>query len=230
MNTSITRLNNTAYPQPDVWQANLTVNGYTTGYFLHEQSLAVLSIPTFFADEASIGAFIRTVSDFLAGAKAAGLAKVVIDLQQNEGGDILLAYAVFKQFFPSIEAFAGSNMRENSLGNLMGSIITAYYDLQDDSSHAHQQASADEWIATTRINAATGHNFTDWKELFAGSLDPIDLLSATIRLNISNYLYDYSALGQVEPPSVLLSPSSGNAPYSAEDIIMVRQMTRSLKI
>lgn len=218
----MTKLNNSAFPVPDVRQPNLTIDGWTTGYFLHSESLAVLSIPTFYADEESIEAFVQTVNEFLTRAKAAGLSKVVIDLQQNEGGDVLLAYAVLKLFFPSIEPFAGSNMRENLLANTMGSIITAFFDGDDDSSFAHQQACADEWIATTRIDAQTGHNFTSWGEFFGQQHDNVDSFSETLRLNTSNYLYDYSALGQVDPPQVLLTPFSGEAPFAAEDIIMVR--------
>ena len=218
-----TRFNNSAFPQPDVWQPNLTTAGFTTGYFLYNESLAVLSIPTFWADEAAIESFTDTVGDFLTRAKAAGLSKVVIDLQQNEGGTFLLAYSVFKQFFPSIVPFAGSNMREHPLADIMGSVITSYYESLDDDSYAHQNASADEWIATTRLNAETGRNFTSWQELYDQGQDNVDSFSSTIRLNTSNYLYDYSALGQVEPPQVLLTKSSADAPFAAENIIMVRK-------
>lgn len=216
-----TRFDSNAFPQPNIWQPNLTETGYTTGYFLPEDSLAVLSIPTFWADDDAIEAFSDTVNEFLVRSKAANLSKVVIDLQQNEGGDVLLAYSVFKQFFPSIEPFAGSNMREHQLADVMGSLITSYYDTQDDSSHAHQVASADEWIATTRLNAETGRNFTSWEELYDQGQGDVDSLSSTIRLNTSNYLYDYSALGQTEPPRVLLTSSTDDAPFAAENIIMV---------
>jgi hypothetical protein len=216
-----TGFNNSAFPQPDVWQPNLTTAGYTTGYFLHDESLAVLSIPTFWADEAAIDSFTDTVGEFLTRAKAAGLSKVVIDLQQNEGGTFLLAYSVFQQFFPSLVPFAGSNLREHQLADIMGSSITSYYDSLDDDSYAHQNASAIEWIATTRLNAETGRNFTSWQELYDQGPDNIDSFSSTIRLNTSNYLFDYSALGQVEPPQVLLTPSSADPPFAAENIIMV---------
>lgn len=220
---SPTGFNNSAFPEPDVWQPNLATAGFTTGYFLHDESLAVLSIPTFWADEAAIESFTDTVSEFLTRAKAAGLTKVVIDLQQNEGGTFLLAYSVFQQFFPSIVPFAGSNLREHRLADIMGSSITSYYDSLDDDSYAQQNASAIEWIATTRTNAETGRNFTSWQELYDQGPDNIDSFSSTIRLNTSNYLFDYSALGQVEPPQVLLTPSSADHPFAAENIIMVRK-------
>lgn len=223
-----TSLNNTAFPEhPDVAQQNLTVDGWVTGYFLHEQSLAVLSIPTFYADGAAIEDFARTVGDFLTEAKAAGLSKVVIDLQQNEGGDLILAYSTFRQFFPSIEPFAGSIMRTSPLANLMGTEITNYWHTMNDTDSGYSAASADEWIATTRINAATGRNFSSWQELYGPYDDGVDAITATIQLNTSDYLYDYSALGQEDPPSVLLTRFAGDAPYAPEDIIMVRRSVQS---
>jgi hypothetical protein len=154
---------------------------------LHDESLAVLSVPTFWADEATIEFFTDTVSNFLTRAKAAGLSKVVIDLQQDEGDTFLLAYSVFQQFFPSIVPFAGINLREHQLADIMGSSVTSYYDSLDDDSYAHQNSSAVEWIATTRLNAETGRNFTSWKELYDPGPDNVDSFSSPIRLNTSNY-------------------------------------------
>lgn len=225
-----TTLNNTAYPDPDVWQDNLTKTGYTTGYFLREQSLAVLSIPTFYADEASIDSFTDTVSEFLTKAKAAGMSKVLVDLQQNEGGDFLMAYSAFKQFFPSIVPFAGSNIRSHPLANVVGSTLISYWDSRDDDDYYHQAGSADEWIALTHIDATTGQNFTSWQALYGPHDDGVDLLSSPIRLNTSDVLYDCSALGQVYPPPVLVAPYAGDAPYAAEDIIMVSRPISLVKV
>lgn len=211
-----------AFPQADVWQENLTDTGYVTGYFLHDESLAVLSIPTFWADEDAIRAFADTVQRFLSQARAAGMSRVLVDLQRNAGGDVVLAYSTFKQFFPAIEPFAGSLMRANALSDALGSSITEYWDgTLNSSDWQYQAASANEWIATTKLNAATGQNFTSWQEMYGPEFDSVANFTLTERFNVSNYLLAYSMLGQEDPPAVLLTPYAGDAPYAAEDIIMV---------
>lgn len=211
-----------AFPRADVWQENLTDTGFLTGYFLHDESLAVLSIPTFWADGDAIRAFADTVQSFLSQAKTAGMSRVLVDLQRNAGGDVVLAYSTFKQFFPAIEPFAGSLMRANPLSDALGSSITEYWDgTLNYTDWQYQAASANEWIATTKLNAATGQNFTSWEEMYGPKFDSVANFTLTERFNVSNYLLDYSMLGQEDPPAVLLTPYGGDAPYAAEDIIMV---------
>jgi hypothetical protein len=76
--------------------------GSLSGYFLEDYSLAVLSIPSFQEFGDAIGTFSGTVRDFIASSKAAGMEKFLIDLQQNYGGETLLAFDTFKQFFPEV--------------------------------------------------------------------------------------------------------------------------------
>ena len=85
-----------AYPQnPAVVQPALGDGGVITGYFLDESSTGVLSIPNFYPGD--VMAFSTTVGIFLQKSKAAGVQKIVIDLQQNPGGLKLLATDTFKQ-------------------------------------------------------------------------------------------------------------------------------------
>ena len=90
---------NEAFPIPDVAQPDLSVtgSGFLSGYFFPDAGLAVLSIPTFDVYNSSIDTFTSTVSNFISQSKAAGLTKVVIDLQQNAGGETFLAIDTFKQ-------------------------------------------------------------------------------------------------------------------------------------
>lgn len=95
----ITPLNNPAYPpKADVTEASYTRDGgaLLRGYFLHDSSLAVLSIPHFVVDRKAPHSFSNAVKQFLAQSTKAGLKKVVIDVQQNPGGSPLLALETFK--------------------------------------------------------------------------------------------------------------------------------------
>ena len=215
--TNFTEFTN-AFPRPDIAQGNLTVDGYMTGYFIRDASLAVLSLPTFWAEDYAIDEFTTTVQQFLNQSKAAGMEKVLIDLQQNDGGDTLLAYSVFKQFFPSIQPYGGSVMRAQPMADMMGGLITSFWTGADPS--ILEYVASDEWIATSKLDEA-GQNFSSWAELYGPFFDGVENFTAVERFNTTNYAFDYSSLGFEEPPSVLLSPYSGDAPYTAENIIMV---------
>jgi hypothetical protein len=89
-----------AYPEnADVVQPNLypSGGGFLTGYLLNDSSIAVLSIPSFQMYGDDVDGFSNTVAEFLQRSKEAGITKVVIDVQQNFGGDPLLAFDTFKQ-------------------------------------------------------------------------------------------------------------------------------------
>lgn len=91
------------YPQnPDIVQPDLGVSGVLTGYFLKEISTAVLSIPSFQVFDDAVLSFSDTISDFLRQSKKAGMRKILVDVQQNAGGDTLLAIDTFKQVKPPI--------------------------------------------------------------------------------------------------------------------------------
>jgi hypothetical protein len=87
-----------AYPKTaDVVQPNLGVGGVVTGYFLQDASVGVLSIPSFQAYGDSVADFSNVVTEFLQRSKEAGLETILIDVQQNLGGNTLLAFDLFKQ-------------------------------------------------------------------------------------------------------------------------------------
>ena len=98
-----------AYPSnADVIQPDLSVfgGGFITGYFLNDTLVGILSIPSFEADNDDItDDFSNTVSEFLQRSKQAGMQKIVIDLQQNSGGNVLLAFDTYKQVGHHISGF-----------------------------------------------------------------------------------------------------------------------------
>lgn len=120
-----------AYPAAaNVVQPDLSIEGagFLTGYFFHDISTAVLSIPSFAESAGNDAAFSSTTQRFIQKAKAAGLSRVVIDLQQNGGGDVELAFDTFGQFFPTTTPFAGSRMRAQPLANALGDALTPFWD------------------------------------------------------------------------------------------------------
>lgn len=95
-----TSWNNPAYPDhPDVVQYDFAVTGggFLSGYFLHDTSVAVLSISSFTEYGNAIETFSSMIDEFISKSRKNRLNKVVIDVQQNSGGDVFLAIDAFQK-------------------------------------------------------------------------------------------------------------------------------------
>ena len=86
---------NIAYPNNTlVHQEDLGDTGFVTGYLLEDISTAVLSIPSFNSD---LDPFTDVLDDFFGNASDADAKRVIIDLQQNDGGQTSLVLAAFRR-------------------------------------------------------------------------------------------------------------------------------------
>jgi hypothetical protein len=178
-----TKWDSPAYPDdPDVFQKDLGEfgGGFVSGYFLKSTSTSVLSIPSFDEQGLAIGTFEDTIKDFITKSKAAGLSKIVIDLQQNLGGQPLLAIDTFRQFFPNIDPFGGSRLRAHPMVDLMGETITGYWNTLSTVDEDYSFLAANEFVATDRINAKTDKNFTSWPEFFGPNAFDGDNFTTTV--------------------------------------------------
>ncbi|TVY44586.1 Peptidase S41 family protein [Lachnellula occidentalis] len=189
--TSSASWDNQAYPDPDIAQTDLGTfgTGFVSGYFLKQASVAVLSLPSFQEPGSAVGSFSDTVTRFLNASKAAGMQKVVIDVQQNYGGDIFLAVDTYKQFFPTQEPYGGSRMRATGPTNAMGDAITSYWESLDDSYEDYYDFYDDEWMPLTRINADTNDNFTSWNEFYGPHVYDGDSFTTTQRYDFSDQIF-----------------------------------------
>jgi hypothetical protein len=182
--TVLNSWNNLAYPDfPDIAQEDLGTfgGGSVSGYFIDE--LAVLSIPNFIETGLAVGTFSQTIQDFITNSTAAGMKKVVIDVQQNWGGDAFLAFDAFRQFFPNIDPYGGSRLRANSPANVMGQTITSYWqDIDDEEDEDFYKLYTSEWVSSTRLNANTNRTFSSWNESFGPSQKSGDYFTTTVRL------------------------------------------------
>ena len=116
--------NNTDIFQPNLYSSG---GGFWTGYFLKDGLTAVLSIPTFnmYADDLQTSSDI--VQRFFDLVYATGLSKVLVDLQQNLGGDTLLVVDTFKYLFSFNDAFHSSRIRAQSYADIIGNIFVIFY-------------------------------------------------------------------------------------------------------
>ncbi|CAI6067246.1 unnamed protein product [Clonostachys chloroleuca] len=118
------------YPKdPIVKQENFTNGGFVSGYLLQNDSVGVLSLPSFAtASSSSASADSQSFSDavaaFIREAKDAGMKKIIIDLSGNTGGTFLLGYNTFRQFFPDTLPTLSFRARSTPSLRTIGRIVT----------------------------------------------------------------------------------------------------------
>ncbi|KAI9700942.1 MAG: hypothetical protein M1820_006587 [Bogoriella megaspora] len=211
------------YPQAQLSQKDLatTGGGFLTGYFLNDTSLGVLSIPSFQEFGDAIGTFSDFVRNFLAKAKKVGMKKILIDVQQNGGGDVFLAIDTFKRFFPNKQPFLGSRMRSHPEGDILGETITQYWDSINNDEQDYFDLLPDEFLATPRINADTGQNFSSWEEFTNGPILLGDKFSTTQQYNFSSIDFDIEAFDAYIPYGYSADEASAPQPYAANDVVIL---------
>ncbi|KAK4223132.1 hypothetical protein QBC38DRAFT_459657 [Podospora fimiseda] len=156
-----------AYPKANISQKDLAVTGggVVTGYF--QEDIGILSLPSFyqFPDEAK--EFSATVQKFITEAEKRKLKKIIIDIQQNRGGTVALAFDTFRRFFPEEPdnlpwSWAGSRRRSHPLGDLLGTEITNFWNELDQDDDDKWDEAANEFVISPRIDARNNQTFGNW--------------------------------------------------------------------
>ncbi|TKA40886.1 hypothetical protein B0A54_07798 [Friedmanniomyces endolithicus] len=214
-----------AYPaDPISFQQNLGIDssGFVTGYYLADVETAVISIPSFVEYGDGIGTFSQAIIDFVGNATARNATKLIIDLQQNSGGQESLAFEVFRQFFPNTAPYTGSRMRSHYLAYLLGEASTSYFDTLEPSSDEYDSLVGSEWVVTDRIDAQTQQNFTSWAAFYgpAGSYNG-DPYTQTEQYNLSSEVFDNDALGMDYPACYYNSTCNSAPAWAGSDIILL---------
>lgn len=109
------------YPMPVI----ATKDGVVTGYFLEGkgfEDVAVLSLASFVPRLPA--EFQGVVQTFLRESHAAGKKKLVVDLQNNGGGLILLGYDLFRQLFPRIVQGGNSRWKQNKAFKVLSRLVS----------------------------------------------------------------------------------------------------------
>ncbi|ORY06404.1 hypothetical protein BCR34DRAFT_571405 [Clohesyomyces aquaticus] len=213
-----------AYPNnPDVAQESLNSSGVVTGYLLDDISTGVLSIPSFFQTDDDRLYFIDAVEGFVNLATEHNTSKVVIDLQQNRGGEILLALSVFKMFFPDLDPYTGSRIRSHELSDVLGNAYSTWWDEGGAEDADYEFLASSEWIATNRINDATGADFKSWAEYYGPILDRDDAFSAVQSYNLSDEKFDFAAFNNLVPYGYTKSNDSvtQKTKWAPQDIVLL---------
>lgn len=189
------------YPSPVV----IHPDGYTSGYFLPNSTIAVLAMQGFIdatesdADAAPLQQ--AAVKAFLAAARKAGSTKLIVDLQANGGGDIFNGFDAFKQLFPTLDPFGASRLRATPEVNYLGTIFSAAGIYNETFNTVFQfQSSLDvndhpfaNWNAEDPPVTIYGDNFT--QELRYNFTDSVS--NSGGGLNVTGYLSNANAAPQL---------------------------------
>ncbi|KAH6692884.1 hypothetical protein BKA61DRAFT_684007 [Leptodontidium sp. MPI-SDFR-AT-0119] len=217
---------NGAYPSPDIAQENFGTfgGGSISGYVLAD-GIAVLSIPGFQEYGDTVDEYSATIERFISTAHSKEMKKVVIDLQRNLGGDAFLAIDTFKQFFPSIDPYGGSRLRAHPAANVMGKAMTDYFESISSDDYDYTYLYANEWVASTRLNANTDRKFASWEEFFGPQVVNGDSFTTTQRYNLEDPLFDTLALEAYTEGFIVsgYNKSVAEKPqlFAAEDIVIL---------
>ena len=172
-----------AYPNDPVVVQNdfsITGAGALSGYIFDDISTGVLSIPSFYQNGLSVKYFFNAIHEFMGNATERNTKRVVIDLQQNSGGLVLLALTTFQQIFPTLKPYTGSRIRSHRYADILGAAYTEWWQSLDQDLPESQDNAASEWVSANRINAATGQKFASWSEYSGVFQDRNDVFSQKV--------------------------------------------------
>jgi hypothetical protein len=209
------------YPQPVI----MTSDAIVAGFYLNGTGVEDVAVLSLFAFESESPAeFQAVVSDFLAEAKAAGKKKLVVDLQANGGGYILLGYDFFRQLFPHLEQDGYSRWKNAEIFNSIAKIFSAQVEgLNPFTSNDTVLIEAYEtWFNWRYDLNLTDGAFTSFDDKFAPQVFKNTPYTALMRWNLSDPLttindtfgmgIDISGYGKL---------TNLTQPFAPEDIVLL---------
>ncbi|KAF2034351.1 hypothetical protein EK21DRAFT_56424 [Setomelanomma holmii] len=226
--TSPTPIPAPGYPPPVVREIHNLIGGY---YLEDDYSdVAVLSVPSFVGISAQ-AEFQATAVTFLAAAKAAGKKKLIVDVQANGGGTILLGYDLYKLLFPdNIDHAAADRFRAFESTDLIGQKFseaagTFPRTLVNETGN-QTLAELNDDIASSVFNYRTdvdvnGSNFDSWADKFGPGINQKgDNFTNLFRWNLSDVLIPLNSGGIFIHGYGPLANYT-QQPFAAEDIVVV---------
>ena len=78
-------------------------------------------------------------------------------------------------------------MRAQPVADVLGNTITSYYDTLPTNTYYYDVLSAYEWVATDRLDAETGENFTSWGQFFGPHPDHGDFFTTTVCVSTTSF-------------------------------------------
>lgn len=198
------------YPSPVV----ISSDGQVSGYYLEgegHESTAVLSLLSF--EPNSMDEFQAKIAQFLAQAKRDGKTKLVLDLQANGGGFILLGYDLFRQLFPNIVQNGYTRWKESDSFMAIAHTYSEEIDAALASNSSPSRATINDYQTSFPYQSdlnITNDPFETFADKFAPATYENTKYTQIMRSNLNNSgIYGYGNL------------TGQDQPFAAEDIVLL---------
>ncbi|KIW13034.1 hypothetical protein PV08_08221 [Exophiala spinifera] len=205
------------YPKALVISDDASIAGY---FSESDPDTAILSINGF--SEGAAPSAQQTMTSFLNMCREQNKTRLIIDLSQNGGGTIMLAYDYFKQLFPSLEPYLAGQLRAHEQLDVLGQYFTplAEQAQRDDPSNLTYLTDRGRYgyfDARSFVNDS-GQIFDSWDD-FYGPVDRNgDKFTNLFQLYIRNADYDHSS-GAITVSGYANNSEIAPQPFDPENII-----------
>ncbi|KAH0596601.1 hypothetical protein MHUMG1_05719 [Metarhizium humberi] len=220
-NTTINTITNATipgYPTPVIISPDRTISGYyLSGPGL--DNVAVIYLQLF--PVSNFAEFQTAISDFLQKAKAAGKTRLIIDLQGNRGGAVLLAYDFFRQLFPSIIQDGISRWKLSKTFEHLPRVVSELIKDIDPATETNLELRSlyyTPWSYRHNLNISN-HNFEKFEEKYSPYTYKNTNYSNLIRINVGDPLTTTKLLGI--DISGYGTRTNLTQPFEAENIILL---------
>ncbi|KAK9444209.1 pyridine nucleotide-disulfide oxidoreductase family protein [Metarhizium brunneum] len=220
-NTTINTITNATipgYPTPVIISPDRTISGYyLSGPGL--DNVAVIYLQLF--PGSNFAEFQTAISDFLRKAKAAGKTRLIIDLQGNRGGVVLLAYDFFRQLFPSIVQDGISRWKLSKTFEHLPRVVSELIKDIDPATETNLELRSlyyTPWSYRHNLNISN-HNFEKFEEKYSPHTYKNTNYSNLIRINVGDPLTTTKLLGI--DISGYGTRTNLTQPFEAENIILL---------
>ncbi|KAH0613817.1 uncharacterized protein H6S33_005703 [Morchella sextelata] len=199
------------YPKTPLYVAQ---DGSISAYNIDKTG--IIAIHTFAGFESQGRVFQNSAKTIISRFREKGIAHIIFDVSGNGGGNIVLAYEMFKQFFPNVDPFIALNMRAHPAAKVFLEVVS---DQINNSSLTEEERRDFRAIpfAYYYMDDINGTPYRNWEELYGPIENYGDTFTNYSRWNIRDK--EAFAMNFTVTNGDMMSNST--SPWTANDIIIV---------
>jgi hypothetical protein len=207
------------YPEPIIAHSGELVP--LSGYFIDTGAgeIGVFVVGTFNTDPgAGSQEFQQVTQDFIAAAQSRGVTRLIIDVRQNGGGNVISGYDMYKQFFPDQDPQTQSRWRGSPASELFGENISSLESM----TILNTAVYISPFNKATYTNA-DGSDFASWSDMYPPVTYNGDKFTSLLKYNLSDPATtsdEILAIG-IEVTGYQGRSNFTTPPFKAEDLVIL---------
>jgi hypothetical protein len=207
------------YPEPVIAHSGELVP--LSGYFINtgDGEIGVFVVGTFNTDPgAGSQEFQQVTQDFIAAAQSRGVTRLIIDVRQNGGGNVISGYDMYKQFFPDQDPQTQSRWRGSPASELFGENISSLESM----TILNTAVYISPFNKATYTNA-DGSDFAAWSDMYPPVTHNGDKFTSLLKYNLSD---PATTSDEILAIGIEVTGYQGRAnfttpPFKAEDLVIL---------